>query len=132
MSDFCAALRGRLLADAGVAGLVATRIHWGVVPPRTPRPYIRLQLVSGDRPRTLDEFEEARTARVQCDSFADTHADAHAIAEAVIAALAEPATFGGIQFGGIGATEPRDLGEDSDQGFIHRASTDLLAEHSRA
>lgn len=132
MTDFYTALRLRLLSDSAVTAIVGTRIFWNFVPARTPRAYIRLQVISDPRPQHLDDYDEARTTRVQCDIFADTHAEATAAAEAVIAAVAEPGVFGGIQFGRTHAHGPRDLGEDSDQGFIHRASTDLLAEHSRA
>jgi hypothetical protein len=133
MADFYAALRLRLLTDVNVRAIVdGKRIFWTIVPAGTARPYIRLQAISDPRPQLLDEYEDGRTTRVQCDIFADTHSDATALAEAVIAAVAEPGEFGGVLFGNVRAEGPRDLGEDGDQGFIHRASIDLLAEHSRA
>lgn len=131
MADsFTAALVDRLLADPGVAGLVGDRIHWGIVPQGTPLPYVRLQVVSDPRPQHLKGYEGARTSRVQSDSFAATYAASRAIAEAQVAALTEPADHGGVRFGGIAAQGPRDLGEDGDDGFIHRASIDLLVRHT--
>lgn len=132
MSDFHAALRRRLLDDAAVAGIVGARIFWGIVPPDTPTPYLRLQVISDPRPQLLDDYEDGRTTRVQCDAFADTHAEAVAAAQALIAAVATPATVAGVAFGNCRADGPRDLGEDTDRGFKHRASTDLLAEHGLA
>ena len=55
------------------------------------------------------------------------------MAETIIAAVANPATVDGIKFGRTKAEGPRDLGEDVDGvGYVHRASMDLLAEHSLA
>ena len=132
MSHFKDALRARLLADAAVAALVGRRIRWGVVPPKDVLPYVRLQVISDPRPEDLEDYTDARVTRIQCDCFATTDDAVTAVADAIIAAVDAPATVGGIAFGRTKAEGPRDLGEDSEEGFIHRASLDLLAEHSRA
>ena len=134
MTPFTAALRLRLIADAGVGAHVTRRIHWTMVPAKTDLPYIRLQVISDPRPQHLDDYDGARISRVQCDCFADTYDQARAIAEAVIAAVAHPAEVAGTAFGRTKAEGPRDLGADSESeaDFIFTASVDLLAEHRRA
>jgi hypothetical protein len=132
MADFATALRARLVADAPVAA-VTTKIHWGIVPQGTTLPYIRLNTISDPRPEHLGGYDGARVTRVQADCFATTYGAARGLAEKVIAAVATPATSGGVQFGRIKAEGPRDLGEDvPGLGYINRASVDLLVEHVMA
>lgn len=132
MPDFASALYARLTGDAGVSALAGTRVHWVRVPQTAALPYLRLQTVSDVRPQHLEGYDGARVTRVQCDCFATSYGGARALAEAVIAALATPGDFGGVHFGRVKAEGPRDLGEDTDKGFIHRASIDLLVEHRLA
>lgn len=127
MADMQAALRSRL--TGGAAG---TRVYWGIVPQSAALPYIRLQTISDPRPEHLLSYDSARVTRVQVDCFAATYAAARSMAEAVIAATATPGTTNGVHFGRIKAEGPRDLGEDTAQGYIHRASMDLLVEHTLA
>ena len=130
MADFASALFTRLSTDTGVSGLVGTRIYWVKVPQGAALPYVRLQTISDVRPQNLGAYDSARQTRIQADCFAVTYGAARGLAEKIIAAVAAPATVGGVQFGRIKAEGPRDLGEDTDSGsFIHRASLDLLAEH---
>lgn len=124
MADFAAALRTRLLALAGGA------IHWDIVPATAELPYVRLQVISDPRPEHLKGYDAARVTRVQADCFGATHKAARALALGVIAAVAQPATEGGVTFGRSKAEGPRDLGQDATEGFIHRASADLLVEHT--
>lgn len=127
MADMQTALRSRL--TGGAAG---TRVYWNIVPQGAALPYMRLQTISDPRPQHLQGYDSARVTRVQCDCFAATYSAARAMAEAVIAATATPGTTNGIHFGRIKAEGPRDLGEDTAQGYIHRASLDLLVEHKLA
>lgn len=124
MADFFAALRTRLLGLAGGA------IHPVKVPATAVLPYIRLQVISDPRPEHLRGYDGSRQTRVQADCFAATHSAARALALGAIAAVAAPATVGGVKFGRTSAEGPRDLGEDGTQDFIHRASVDLLVEHT--
>lgn len=124
MADFAAALRTRLSGVAGGA------IHWVKVPATAALPYVRLQTISDPRPEHLKDYDAARLTRVQADCFAATHAAARDLALAVKAALAAPATVGGVTFGRTRAEGPRDLGEDATGGFVHRASIDLLVHHT--
>jgi hypothetical protein len=128
LPDFATALRARLIADADVAA-ATTRIHWGIVPQNTAFPYVRLTTISDPRPEHLQGYDTARVTRVQADCFALTYSAARGLAEDIIAAVAVPVATGGIAFGRVKAEGPRDLGEDTANGFIHRASVDLLVEH---
>lgn len=139
MPDFASALHARLTGDADVAALVDTRVYWVNRPQNSPLPAIRLQTISDPRPEHLGGYDAARVTRVQADCFAQAKADgtggykqARALAEKVIAAVAAPATVGGVVFGHTKAEGPHDLGEDTAAGFIHRASVDLLVEHRLA
>lgn len=129
MPSMQTALVNRLLADTGVAAIVGTKIKWGKVPQNTARPYIQLIVVSDPRPQHLKGYDGSRTARVQADCYGTTYAQAHAAAAAVIAAVAQPAITADGRFGRTHAQGPRDLGEDTADGFVHRASVDLLVRH---
>ena len=130
MADMQAALTARLLAAVAVTAIAGTRIHWTKVPQGTALPYARMQTISDLRPQHLTGYDGARQTRVQVDCFAKKYAEARAMAEAVIAAMALPATVSGVRFGRTRAEGPRDLGEDTPDGFIHRMSVDLLIEHT--
>lgn len=132
MPDFATALRTRLVADTEVNAATGTRVYWGIVPQAAVKPYIRLQTISDTRPEHLRGYQEARVTRVQADCFAATYGSARALAEEVIAAVATPSTVAGVKFGRVKAEGPRDLGEDTAQGYVHRASVDLLVEHALA
>lgn len=132
MTDFATALRARLVADAEVAAVCSTRIYWGIVPQTATLPYIRLTTISDPRPEHLQGYTAARVTRIQCDCFATTYAAARGLAEKVIAATVTPGVHGGVHFGRVKAQGPRDLGEDTTAGFIHRSAIDLLAEHKLA
>lgn len=132
MADFATALRARLIAAGPVNALVGSKVYWSIAPQAAALPYIVLQTISDERPQHLAGYNGARSPRVQCDCFATTYAAARDLAEKVIAAVATPATVGGVQFGRVKAEGPRDLGEDTSSGFIHRASLDLLVEHTLA
>ena len=128
MADIQSALHSRLSTALG-----HTRVYPGIVPQGKARPYVRMNTVSDPRPEHLQGYDSARTTRVQVDVFADTYEEARTLSETIIAAVAEPATVAGVKFGRTKAEGPRDLGEDVPGiGYIHRLSTDLLAEHTLA
>lgn len=129
MADFASALRTRLLAASPVSA-ITTRIYWGEVPQGAALPYVRLNTISDPLDEHLKGYTDTQRPRVQADCFASTYATARDLAAKIIAALALPATAGGVAFNRIKAEGPRDLGEDVDGiGFVHRASVDLLVEH---
>lgn len=130
MGDFASALHARLTADAAVSGVIGTRAYWNKVPQSADLPYVRLQTISDPRPEHLKDYHSSRTTRIQVDCFAANYGTARGLAEKIIQAVANPATVGNVKFGRIKAEGPRDLGEDTPSGFIHRASADLLVEHA--
>lgn len=133
MPDFATALKARLAAYAPLTDLIGSgKLHWGKVPQKTALPYVRLTVISDPRPEHLQGYTAARVTRVQCDCFSSQWGEARAAAELIIAAVATPGVHGGVHFGRVKAQGPRDLGEDTASGFIHRASVDLLAEHKLA
>jgi hypothetical protein len=132
MADFPSALRTRLVEDTAVAAVVGAKVYWSIVPQAAVLPYIRLQTVSDERPIDMKGYQARREPRVQADCFAATYGAARGLADKVVAALATPETVGGVVFGFVRASGPRDLGEDTSAGFVHRASLDLIVEHRLA
>lgn len=132
-----AALRQRLMDDAGVTAIVGTAVFWKRRDPASGLPAVVLTLVSGARPQTLTAFQTMKFGRVQVDCLADggngtavkSRAQVVALREAVIAALADAGTYHGTRFA-RGQFEPeRDLGEATETGFVHRDSFDFLTLH---
>lgn len=130
MADFASALLDWLEGDSRVTDIAAQNLFWVKVPGTAPLPYVRLQTISDPRPLTLKGYRKLRSTRVQADCFAAKYGTARKLAEAIIAVTSQPALVGEVQFGRAEAEGPRDLGEDTDRGFIHRASVDLLVWHS--
>jgi hypothetical protein len=128
------AVRGRLLSSPAVAALVgggaAARIHWVKRDQGGALPAIVLTQVSRIRRDHLDGPEDMIVSRVQADCWATTHRAATTLATAVRAALIGAAEIGDVQFWRATTDGPRDLGEDTESGFLHRASLDLTLRHT--
>ncbi len=130
MADVGTGLFAWITGTPAIAAALGSRLYPGrKVPQGIQRPYACYQVISDPRPQTLKGYERARTARVQIDVFADSYGAAKQVAEMIILTVATPGPHGGVQFGRVKAEGPRDLGEDTESGFVHRASIDLLAEH---
>lgn len=123
------ALRQRLKDDAGVAAIVGTRIDWIERPQRSAFPAVVLQIVSAPRPQHMAGVQSFRQSRVQFDCFATTAKEAAELCEAVIAAILPAATVSATQFLRGFINDVRDLGEDTDGGFVHRRSIDAYIWH---
>lgn len=132
MADLGSAIIARLKADPDIAAALDGRVHWAYVPQGAELPYVRMIVASDVRPENLKSYDSARQTRIRLEVFGRRYGQTRAIAETIISAFSAPATTAGIQFGHSKATGPRDLGEDTPDGFIHRASFDLLVEHSLA
>lgn len=76
-----------LLADAGIAALVKTRVNWLTRPAASRLPAIVLQTVSVDRLYTFTHRDSATARRVQIDCWATSFLAAKAVARAVNACL---------------------------------------------
>ena len=124
------ATRQRLLGDATLAGLVATRSDWGERPEGSPLPALVLRLTSDSKPQHMQGFIGFRESRVQLLAVADDHATALEIIEAAIAALAPAGTFSAVRFGRSFFELGRDASVSTDTGTLHGRSVDALIWHS--
>lgn len=122
-------LRAHLLADGAVAALVGVRVDWSTRPQADDYPAVVLQVVADPRDQHMKAFQELRGTRVQIDCLSRSAPQKVALREAVIAAIAGPFTQGGTAFGRVAGLAVRDLGEDGDDGFIHRDSIDATIWH---
>lgn len=123
--DWEQALRQRLIDDPAVTAGAG----YGPRPQAGDLPWISLQVVSDPRPQTLAGFYPNRESRVQIDVRGLRRSDVVDQREAAIAALAPAGTFSGVTFGRANFSPVRDLGEQTETGFIHRDSFDVLVWH---
>jgi hypothetical protein len=127
------ALIARAKADPGVAAIAGENVFWVERSQGIALPALVLQTISGDRPEDLDGASFMRTTRVQLSCFAlakdrggGGYQESRDLAEAAIAALLPEAEVEGIAFWRATASEPADLGADTDTGFIFHAAADLV------
>lgn len=76
-----------LLADAGLAALVANRISWSMRPQAEPVPALVLTVVSRARDELLTAPGRLNDYRIQVDAYAGDYAVAKAVARAALAAF---------------------------------------------
>lgn len=124
--DMQEALRKRLAEAGPVAALVATRISWIIRSQGGALPAITLQTISGGNETDYTANQQTQTSRVQIDVWGKTYASVRALAAAVIAAVEPPHSGNGIRFERSFLDNQRDLGEQTDAGFIHRISLDFI------
>jgi len=126
-------LTALLLADAGVAALVATRVTWLTRPQASALPAIVLQLISGI-PVDSDEGDSGLVAsRVQIDCWATSPLDAKKTIRAVKQLLSgKPAQHSGTEFQGIFTEDERDAVEETHGGqTVYRTGLDILIWHNQ-
>lgn len=123
------ATAGRLLGAPAVAAIVGTGVDWTVRPQGAGLPWIVLELISDPRPQTMDGPDPIRPSRVRVHCMASTRKGAIALREAAIAALVPAGEFGGVWFDNSYVDQVRDLGGDTELGFIHRDSIDFIIWH---
>lgn len=128
--DLAQAVRDRLIAAVAVTTVVNDRIFWVQRDQGSDLPAVVLQLISRQRPELLDGEEDMLTSRVQAKCMAASHAAAWGLASAVRAALLPEAEVGDMLFWRATADGPRDLGEQTAEGFVHAASIDLILRHT--
>ena len=124
------ALRQRLLDAPAVSAIIGNRATWRVRAADGVLTSVVLTMVSDPRPQTLKEFYPRRESRVQLDCYADSQSVVSALTDAAIAALAPGGAFNGINFGRANFDPVRDLGTDTETGFVHRYSFDILIWHN--
>lgn len=123
------ALRARLLNDPAVAAIIGNRVSWIERPQRSAYPAVVLQIVSSPRPQHMGGVQSFRQSRIQFDCFATTARQAAELCEAVIAAIVPAGESGETKFLRGFINDVRDLGEDTDGGFVHRRSIDAYIWH---
>lgn len=123
------ATTGRLLDAPTVAGLVETRVDWTVRQQGAPLPAIVLELITDPRPQTHDGADSIRWSRVRAKCLAETRAGAVALREEVIATLVPAGEFGGVWFDNSYVDQVRDLGGDTETGFVHCDGVDFILWH---
>lgn len=135
--DLGDALTARLSGAAAVTDLVDNRIHWVLRPQGEELPALVLRQVSSlALAETVDDEGGMWLTRVQCDCYAKTSSEANRLAKAVGDELVEFAvvTAGAEEmlFWNGDREGPVDLGEDTSQGFEHRAMLEVVLRHSEA
>jgi hypothetical protein len=130
MMDWKGALRARLIADATVLAAVGQRVYWVDRPQLSALPAITLQTVIEIRPQTMTGFDGLDRSMVQIDVWGESDLSVYNIKEAVIAAVIGASNANGIKFERAFIDVIRDLGEQFETRFIHRASMDVIFYHS--
>lgn len=129
--DMRGALRKRVLDVPLVETKVAKRVTWLTRPQASDLPAITLQLITGDRPQHLKDFER-QAARVQLDSWATTTQEAADLMAACVAGLAPGGTFEGVQFSRMFFEGEIDFVDRLGSADIYRVKIDLLFQHQSA
>jgi hypothetical protein len=130
--DWQGALRARLIAAAPVTALVAQRVYWVDRPQASALPAITLQTITEDRPQNMAGFDGLDRSLVQLDVWGNSYAQVQQVKEAALAAVIPANTANGIRFWRAFVDSIRDLGEQVETQFIHRASIDLIFHHATA
>jgi hypothetical protein len=124
------AIIARLEADAAVTALVGTRIYWLVRPQGSPLPALVLQIISEERTQHLKGFNDAFEARVQVAAQAERYSVSRQLAECAVDALIDVAEVDDadgddVVFWRGSVDGPRDIGNQEETRFVHRAVVDL-------
>lgn len=123
------ALRARLVNDGTVAGIVGDKVFWRLRPQGSDYPCVVLSIVSDDRAQDYAGRVGLWQTRVQIDCYALKYGQNVALRDAVIAAILPGAALSGVTFSRAFIDTVRDLGADTDAGFVHRTSIDALIWH---
>lgn len=122
-----------LVADPGVAALVATRIAWGARPRASALPSICLHQVSGVRQYAMTAPSGLVNSRVQVDCWGLSQAEVTAVARAVNAAIGGlRQTVNGVQMQGVFMESEQDMideGNATPAEILHRVSLDFMIWH---
>lgn len=102
------ALRGVLLADTALAGLIGGRMYPERAPQGAARPLVVFELVSTGRDYTHEGDSGYRRQRVQFNAYAERYATARAVADAMADVLSGfCGHLGGLDISGIEVEGPR-------------------------
>jgi hypothetical protein len=128
------AFRARLLAHAGLASLVASRVVWIERPQGTGLPAVTLQLVSIGRDYTYSGADGTGNPRVQVDCWGRSYGEAKAVSRAVISAVEQRATQGAVKFAPAFIDAARDMPPEELAGGVkvYRVTLDIIVWNSPA
>jgi hypothetical protein len=126
------ALVAYLLANAGLAGLVGTRVYWVERPQAEQLPALTLTKISAPRAYTMKGSAGLVAARVQVDCWAETFGTAKLVARSLVAAIGgRRFDAGGVSFRGVFVEDENDTSEPRPGGGrMSRTRLDLLLWHS--
>lgn len=122
------AIRERLLAAPAVTA-ASNGVDWTERPQGEDYPWLVLQVISDPRPQDLKGFHVMRGSLLQFDALALERAQVVALRDAAIAAIAPAGEFFGVRFGRTMFEPVRDLGRNTETGFVHRDSFDATIWH---
>jgi len=126
-------LTALLLADAGIAAIVATRITWLTRPQASALPAITLQVISA-APIDSDEGDSGLIqSRVQVDCWGESALDAKNAARAVKQRLSgRQDQHSGTEFQGFFGEDERESVEETTGGtVIYRTRLDFIVWHNQ-
>jgi hypothetical protein len=128
------ALRALLAGDAGIKGLVGSRVHWVRSLQASTSPRIVLYRIGGIRHMSLRGPSGIIESRVQVDCIGTSYSSAKAVARAAELRLSGySGTFSGIRFEGCFLIGERDDFEDTDTpDKLFRTSLDFNIWHKEA
>lgn len=127
------AVIAKLLATAGVAALVGTRIYPGSRPQASALPAVVMTVISKTPSYSDDGEDGIAEARVQLDCWGATYSSAKTLARAVTAALsAFGGTASGVVFHYIALDLEHDIQEPGSgaQSYPFRTSLDFLVTYA--
>jgi hypothetical protein len=122
------ALRAHLLANAGLAALVSTRVVWIERPQGSGLPAQTLQRVTAGRQYLYRGASGLTGVSVQIDNWGSSYAQAKALARATVAALDGTFEQDGIRFTGCFLDSERDMPPEELPGGVkvYRVSQDWV------
>lgn len=120
------ALVALFLADAALAGLIGSRIHWGVRPQGEALPGVTLFRTDGAEGRIYTGGDGFADSIVQADCWAETYAAAKGVARALKAAAVGRH---GAVLKGVFVESERDGTEHAPPNFYYRVTIDLRVLH---
>ena len=127
------AIRALLLANSGVSGLVANRVHWVNRPQGSVLPAIVLHRISGQPDVHYRGESGLVQTRVQADCYGRTYASSVGVARALQAVLGGySGTFSGVRFSPITIDSIRSDYESAEPDEIYLTGVDLLIWHGPA
>lgn len=128
MLDWEEALRVRLLEHPNVRA-ACTGVDFSARKQGEALPRLVMRAVSDTHPQHMKGFVGIRPSLVQFDCWAETRAGAKQLRQAAIACVVEAGTFSGVKFTRASIDPVRDLGQNTETGFVHRDSFDANIWH---